>query len=146
MLASKTILPRIARCAALPATRAPFSSSRVLSHKESSSSTFVPFQSEDRNQPCNTGREKGGRKKKKKKKLTQSDTDDDVDKHKLDSLRKHKDGAAHWKRELASDSEEAVKADRGHGAAKESVEELQHRTKKLAEDSKQDGTSRHEGM
>ncbi|KAJ3481567.1 hypothetical protein NLG97_g7792 [Lecanicillium saksenae] len=111
MLTSKTILPRVARCAALPAARAPFSSSRVLSHKESS-----------------------------------FNTDDDVDKHKLDSLRKHKDGAAHWKRELASDSEEAVKADKGHGAAKESVEQLQERTKKLAEDGKQDGTSRHEGM
>ncbi|EGX90376.1 Mitochondrial carrier protein PET8 [Cordyceps militaris CM01] len=110
MFASKTILPRVARCAALPATaaRMPFSSSRVLSHKESS-----------------------------------SNTDDDVDKHKLDSLRKHKDGAGHWKRELASDSEEAVKADKGHGAAAtESVQELQERTKKMAEESRKSGTSK----
>ncbi|OAA79839.1 Mitochondrial carrier protein PET8 [Akanthomyces lecanii RCEF 1005] len=109
MLASRTILPRVARCAALPASRMPFSSSRVLSHKESSSN-------------------------------------DDVDKHKLDSLRKQKDSAGHWKRELASDSEEAVKADKGHGAASESVEQLQERTKKMAEESKKSGTSSHEGM
>ncbi|TQW00145.1 hypothetical protein IF1G_00076 [Cordyceps javanica] len=106
MLASKTILPRIvgAGRAALPATRVSFSSSRVLSHKESSSN-------------------------------------DDVDKHKLDSLRKHKDGAPRWKRELASDSEEAVKADKGHGAAAESVQQLQERTKKMAEEQKKSGTS-----
>ncbi|OAA63932.1 Mitochondrial carrier protein PET8 [Cordyceps fumosorosea ARSEF 2679] len=111
MLASKTVLPRIARCATLPAARASFSSSRIVYHKESS-----------------------------------SNTDDDVDKHKLDLLRKHKEGTAHWKRELASDSEEAVKADKGHGAAKESVQELQERTKKMAEESATGGTSRHEGM
>ncbi|KAM3452052.1 hypothetical protein MY3296_004789 [Beauveria thailandica] len=109
MLSSKTLFPRVARCAALPAARKPFHSSRVLSHKESSSN-------------------------------------DDVDKHKLDSLRKHKEGSAHWKRELASDSEEAVKADKGRGAAKETVKQLQERTKKMAEESSRSGTSSNEGM
>ncbi|KAM3559679.1 hypothetical protein MY1884_003324 [Beauveria asiatica] len=112
MLSSKTLFPRVARCAALPAAaRKPFHSSRVLSHKE-----------------------------------TSSNTDDDVDKHKLDSLRKHKEGSAHWKRELASDSEEAVKADKGRGAAKETVKQLQERTKKMAEESSRSGTSGNEGM
>ncbi|KAF1739320.1 hypothetical protein MY4038_000486 [Beauveria bassiana] len=111
MLASKSVFPRVARCAALPAALKPFHSSRVLSHKESS-----------------------------------SNTDDDVDKHKLDLLRKHKDGSAHWKRELASDSEEAVKADKGYGASKETLEQLQERTKKMAEESSRSGTSSHEGM
>ncbi|OAR02525.1 hypothetical protein LLEC1_07448 [Akanthomyces lecanii] len=101
MLASRTILPRVARCAALPAARMPFSSARVLSHKESSSTT-----------------------------------DHDVEKHKHDSLREQKDSAGQWKRELASDSEEAVRADRGN----ESVEQLQEKTKKLAEESKKSGT------
>lgn len=42
MLASKNILPRVARCAALPATRSvPLSTSSVLSHKESSSRTLL---------------------------------------------------------------------------------------------------------
>ncbi|KAM3529283.1 hypothetical protein NHJ13051_001944 [Beauveria bassiana] len=109
MLASKSVFPRVARCAALPAALKPFHSSRVLSHKESSSN-------------------------------------DDVDKHKLDLLRKHKDGSAHWKRELASDSEEAVKADKGYGASKETLEQLQERTKKMAEESRRSGTSSHEGM
>ncbi|KAM3510504.1 hypothetical protein MY11210_005854 [Beauveria gryllotalpidicola] len=111
MLASKALFPRVARCAALPAARKPFHSSRVLSHKESS-----------------------------------SNTDDDIDKHKLDLLRKHKQGSAHWKRELASDSEEAVKADKGRGGAKETVEQLQERTKKLAEENSRSGTSSHEDM
>lgn len=75
-----------------------------------------------------------------------ADIEEDVDKHKDDSLRKHKAGGAHWKRELASDSEEAVKADKGHGATKESVAELQERTKKMAEESAKSGTSGHEGM
>ncbi len=132
MFASKTVLPRVARCAALPAARMPFSSSRVLSHKESSSSTL----------PAHCHLEE----RRRKKTLTRLDTDDDVDKHKLDSLRKHKDGSAHWKRELASDSEEAVKADKGYGAAKESVEQLQERTKKLAEESSKSGTSSSEGL
>jgi hypothetical protein len=35
-----------------------------------------------------------------------------VDKHKIESLKKQKEGKGHWKPELASDSEEAVKADR----------------------------------
>ena len=40
------------------------------------------------------------------------ETDVDYEHHKQDSLKKQKEGAAHWKPELASDSEEAVKADR----------------------------------
>ncbi|TVY59070.1 hypothetical protein LCER1_G000366 [Lachnellula cervina] len=53
------------------------------------------------------------------------------EKHKQDTLQKQKDGKGHWKPELASDSEEAVTADRheGHG----SIEELQKKTVDHAE-------------
>ncbi|KAJ2971733.1 hypothetical protein NQ176_g7548 [Zarea fungicola] len=75
------------------------------------------------------------------------DLDNDVDKHKLDSIRKQQSGTGHWKRELASDSEEAIKADKGQqSGAKESVEALQERTKRAAEETNRSGTSHQEGM
>ncbi|TPX07792.1 uncharacterized protein E0L32_010479 [Thyridium curvatum] len=77
----------------------------------------------------------------------------EVDKHKGDLLKKHKDGQAHWKPELASDSEEAVKADRaetdGGGASSspaEAMKKLQERTKKAAEETSKAGTSMRDGL
>ncbi|KUI58638.1 hypothetical protein VP1G_05927 [Cytospora mali] len=68
-----------------------------------------------------------------------SDADNhDYDKHKQDSLSKQKSGKGHWKPELASDGEEAVKADRtGH----EDISKLQERTKSHAEEKTKQGTS-----
>lgn len=82
---------------------------------------------------------------KRKKKLTQfyAETDVDYDKHKADSLAKQKRGDGHWKRELSSDSEEAVKADRN---SDESIEELQKRTKHAAEETTKAGTSNQKGL
>jgi hypothetical protein len=51
------------------------------------------------------------------------------EKHKQDLLSKQKAGKGEWKRELASDSEEAVRAERDPA----SIEELQKRTKDEAE-------------
>ncbi|KAF2965644.1 hypothetical protein GQX73_g7940 [Xylaria multiplex] len=69
--------------------------------------------------------------------------DYDPEKHKLDSLSKHKLGKGHWKPELASDSEEAVKADR---TAKEDMTTLQNRTKATAEETSKTGTSMRDGL
>ncbi|PSR82334.1 hypothetical protein BD289DRAFT_16995 [Coniella lustricola] len=62
----------------------------------------------------------------------------DYEKHKQDSLDKQKSGQGHWKPELASDGEEAIKADRG---AKEDFATMQERTKKHAEEKAAKGTS-----
>ncbi|KAK2607718.1 hypothetical protein N8I77_006379 [Diaporthe amygdali] len=62
----------------------------------------------------------------------------DYEKHKQDSLSKQKDGKGHWKPELASDGEEAVKADR---TPHEDISKLQERTKKHAEEKSKSGTS-----
>lgn len=62
----------------------------------------------------------------------------DYDKHKQDALAKQKEGKGHWKPELASDGEEAVKADRN---PKESIEKLQERTKHHAHETSSKGTS-----
>ncbi|CAN8103630.1 unnamed protein product [Discula destructiva] len=67
----------------------------------------------------------------------------DYDKHKQDSLSKQKSGQGHWKPELASDGEEAVKADR---QPKEDVSTLQERTKHHAEDKAKSGTSTKDPM
>lgn len=75
------------------------------------------------------------------------ETSVDYDHHKQDSLAKQKKGSGHWKPELASDSEEAVKADR---ASKENLAEkmdaLQERTKRAAEETSKAGTSMRDGM
>ncbi|KAI1499418.1 hypothetical protein F5X99DRAFT_411052 [Biscogniauxia marginata] len=76
----------------------------------------------------------------------------DPDKHKQDLLSKHKEGKGHWKPELASDSEEAVKADRastaagGGAATAEDVRAMQERTKRTAEETSKSGTSMHDGL
>ncbi|KAI8624576.1 hypothetical protein F5Y19DRAFT_308287 [Xylariaceae sp. FL1651] len=69
----------------------------------------------------------------------------DPEKHKNDLLEKHKSGKGHWKPELASDSEEAVKADRT-GGKDENITELQKRTKATAEETSKTGTSMHDGL
>lgn len=67
----------------------------------------------------------------------------DYDKHKQDSLSKQKSGQGHWKPELASDGEEAVKADR---MPHEDISKLQERTKKHAEENASSGTSNKDPM
>lgn len=72
--------------------------------------------------------------------------------HKDDLINKHKLGKAHWKAELASNSEEAVKADRdaareaaagvgGPEQTKDHLQRLQERTKHHAEKTSKAGTS-----
>jgi len=58
------------------------------------------------------------------------------EKHKQDQLRKQKEGKGHWKPELASDSEEAVAADRHehNDHSEEGIKELQKKTEKHAEE------------
>ncbi|KAH7016323.1 uncharacterized protein B0I36DRAFT_215820, partial [Microdochium trichocladiopsis] len=67
----------------------------------------------------------------------------DPEKHEQDSLAKQKSGKGHWKPELASESEEAVKADRNEH---EDISKLQERTKAAAEENKKAGTSMRDGM
>jgi len=70
------------------------------------------------------------------------------EKHKQDQLQKQKDGKGHWKPELASDSEEALAADRHeHGNhSEEGLKDLQQKTKDHAEKKHQHGTSQDPGM
>ncbi|EOO00406.1 hypothetical protein UCRPA7_4077 [Phaeoacremonium minimum UCRPA7] len=77
-----------------------------------------------------------------------SSHDPDYEKHKEDSLAKQKQGKAHWKPELASDSEESVKADRSHGEPSdaEAMKRLQERTKQAAEEKSKAGTSMRDGL
>lgn len=60
-----------------------------------------------------------------------TETDVDYEKHKQESLQNQKQGKGEWKRELASDSEEAVKAEKDHGH--EDIATMQKRTKDHAE-------------
>ncbi|KJZ69474.1 hypothetical protein HIM_11136 [Hirsutella minnesotensis 3608] len=76
--------------------------------------------------------------------LKESSYEDDYDKHKQDSLAKQRKGMGHWKPELASNSEEAVRADRL--TAKENVSSLQERTKRDAEETLRAGTSVRDGL
>ncbi|EEY17902.1 conserved hypothetical protein [Verticillium alfalfae VaMs.102] len=69
--------------------------------------------------------------------------DADYKKHQDDSLRKQKEGKGHWKPELASDSEEAINADRN---ADLTPEQLQEKTKKAAEETRKAGTSMRDGL
>lgn len=68
----------------------------------------------------------------------------DYEKHKQDSLEKQKRGEGHWKPELASASEEAVKAERN--AADADPKTLQERTKAAAEETARHGTSMKDGL
>ncbi|KAK3387269.1 hypothetical protein B0H63DRAFT_448137 [Podospora didyma] len=68
-------------------------------------------------------------------------------KHKQDSLDKQKKGQGHWKPELASDSEESVKADRSTtGSGPDAMKKLQDRTKAAAEETSKHGTSMRDGL
>ncbi|TGJ81332.1 hypothetical protein E0Z10_g7449 [Xylaria hypoxylon] len=69
--------------------------------------------------------------------------DYDPEKHKQDLLSKHKSGKGHWKPELASDSEEAVKADK---TSSEDIATMQNRTKATAEETSKTGTSMRDGL
>jgi len=64
--------------------------------------------------------------------------------HKQDQLQKQKDGKGHWKPELASNSEEAVAADRQSNG--DSIEEMQGKTKDHAEKKHKHGTSQEPGL
>ncbi|KOS19433.1 hypothetical protein ESCO_001029 [Escovopsis weberi] len=77
-------------------------------------------------------------------KESSSQTDEDFDKHKRDSLAKQRRGSGHWKPELATDSEEAVRADRMEDAADPKV--LQEKTKMAAEEKAKAGTSTGNGL
>lgn len=72
----------------------------------------------------------------------------EFDKHKQDSLSKQKEGKGHWKPELASLSEESVKADRmpTEGADEAAMKRLQERTKQAAEETSKAGTSMRDGL
>ncbi|MCJ1298817.1 hypothetical protein MMC08_001607 [Hypocenomyce scalaris] len=53
----------------------------------------------------------------------------EIDHHNKDQLNKQKEGKGHWKRELASNSESAVKADRGDiDASEDEIKRLQKET------------------
>ncbi|MCJ1236555.1 hypothetical protein MMC14_004536 [Varicellaria rhodocarpa] len=58
----------------------------------------------------------------------------EIDHHKNDQLNKQKEGKGHWKGELASQSEAALKADKdGLSASDEDMGKMQHETKHHAE-------------
>lgn len=82
------------------------------------------------------------------KETSHNDESHDVHRHKDDLINKHKEGKAHWKAELASNSEEAVKADREGGKehTKDHIQSLQERTKHHAERTSKAGTSDGDGM
>jgi len=76
--------------------------------------------------------------------LKESDRDNpDYEKHKQDQLQKQKEGKGHWKEELASDSEEAVAADRHDhdDHSEQGIKELQNKTVDHAEKKHKHGTS-----
>ncbi|KAI6085062.1 hypothetical protein F4821DRAFT_241473 [Hypoxylon rubiginosum] len=79
------------------------------------------------------------------KESSHGDESHDPEKHKQDLLAKQKAGKGHWKPELASDSEEALKADR-HSGGKEDVKTMQERTKHAAEETSKSGTSMRDGL
>ncbi|KAI4141858.1 MAG: hypothetical protein LQ340_007515 [Diploschistes diacapsis] len=61
----------------------------------------------------------------------------EIEKHKHDSLDKQKDGKGHWKGELASSSEQVVKADRGEtNASEDNIKKLQKETAELGKNSR----------
>lgn len=66
------------------------------------------------------------------------------ERHKQDSLEKQKSGKGHWKPELASNSEEAVTADRHESS--DSIEEMQRKTTEHVEKKHKHGTSQDPGL
>ncbi|KAH6605016.1 mitochondrial carrier pet8 [Trichoderma cornu-damae] len=81
-------------------------------------------------------------------KETSTQANVDYELHKRDSLAKQKKGSGHWKPELASDSEEALMADRASREMHplERIKALQERTKRAAEETSKAGTSVRDGM
>ena len=73
---------------------------------------------------------------------------DHYEKHKQDSVQKAKSGKGHWKPELASNSEESIKADRESPKESDpaSMRKLQDRTKQAAEELSKHGTSMKDGL
>ncbi|KAL2132823.1 hypothetical protein VTI74DRAFT_3255 [Chaetomium olivicolor] len=73
---------------------------------------------------------------------------EDFDRHKQDSLAKQKKGEGHWKPELASVSEESVKADRQgpRDTSAEAMKRLQEQTKGRAEETSKNKTSMRDGL
>lgn len=63
-------------------------------------------------------------------------------------MSKQKQGKGHWKPELASDSEESIKADRmgSQGSDEATIRQLQERTKQAAEEKSKHGTSMRDGL
>ncbi|MCJ1484790.1 hypothetical protein MMC06_004963 [Schaereria dolodes] len=62
------------------------------------------------------------------------DVHHEIDHHKNDQLEKQKQGKGHWKKELASQSEASIKADRGEiDASEDSIKDLQKETEEFAE-------------
>ncbi|KAH6679547.1 hypothetical protein B0J14DRAFT_649937 [Halenospora varia] len=101
-----SFLTRTARCAAIRATPI----ARPATIRPFSISSSRALKESDRHNP---------------------DQAEQNDKHIKDQLQKQKDGKGHWKPELASDSEEAVAADRQSGS--DSIEEMQKKTAGHAE-------------
>ncbi|KAK3943574.1 hypothetical protein QBC46DRAFT_351451 [Diplogelasinospora grovesii] len=83
-----------------------------------------------------------------KESASQDQNPEEFDKHKQDSLSKQKEGKGHWKPELASDSEEDIKADRmtPEDASEATMKRLQERTKAAAEETHKHGTSMRDGL
>ncbi|CAF9929412.1 MAG: hypothetical protein GOMPHAMPRED_005393 [Gomphillus americanus] len=56
----------------------------------------------------------------------------EIDKHKNDSVGKAQEGKGEWKKELASNSEAAIKADRGEiDASQDSIKKLENETQEI---------------
>lgn len=72
----------------------------------------------------------------------------DYERHKQDSLDKQKKGQGHWKPELASVSEESVKADRSgpQDTSEAAMKRLQEQTKGRAEETSKNRTSMRDGL
>jgi hypothetical protein len=73
---------------------------------------------------------------------------EDFERHKKDSLEKQKKGEGHWKPELASVSEESIKADRmsPEEAGEAAMKRLQDQTKGHAEETSKNKTSMRDGL
>ncbi|KAK1754344.1 hypothetical protein QBC47DRAFT_216357 [Echria macrotheca] len=83
-----------------------------------------------------------------KESSSQDPNPEDFEHHKQDSLSKQKRGQGHWKPELASVSEETVKADRmtPGEAGEAALKRLQEQTKHHAEETRKAGTSMKDNM
>jgi len=63
-----------------------------------------------------------------------------VEQLKHEQIKKAKEGKGHWHRELGSDSEEAIKADRGEAdPTPDNIEKLQKDTSEHVESRKKEG-------